>query len=1031
MPSSFNPALDSCCMGRTVSGDECRWDVSSTRDGALDLDHGRIHDRDLDNCVSSDSEDEWRFWQWRPKEPRVPWYRNLPSVTILSNVSSVPRLPSPRECESALSPSTSSTMFPTSINVDSEEYYCFRVRESIGEPGVENIVIPCSSNFDLEKLRTELWKQFGVPRARRISYIDDDGDDVPIDSECEFHEALKLAKKAFVANTAIPLIVGSFNVPMGSDDEQGSGTNEICCPNKESTSINDNPILSFTEKNGGSTSKPNPEFDKPKCPNQEILSNHEKLHVRQYVESGDEQTESKDVEIPQSNALLRCHSDTVPPPWFTEYMDAMKKEMVSTITHEVVKNVTEVLNKRLDSLAHPPLKELGQSRNQSYSSLSKRHSRGSFDSNEKNQKRMRSQDEEQSSDASIERVDEPQNVNTAEEPQTKKDMISTISQEVVKEMTEMLNRVTLDLTSVPSRKLGQSRSQSHLPSSKRFPRHFDSQSCEKNQRKKRSQNGEQSSGDASTERTYEPRNTSTANTSWQDKLLQKKFDLMEDRIAICTSKLKEEKKKKHHQRLAQVTTDSLNNDIGKEQSVQNNAREEFVPRKNLSSQVDSIPYDETPGIFENELRMSCSVTGHQILDEGRRPRDVWYCNNSDVDKTSFWSCDQDEDSDDAFEIVQIPVSGGRNESSTRPEEPAVEQRRHDSNRDSPSFELLSDPPSPTSFMHFNEEHFSANEGNAEQQSFANPPTSSIYVVDIHGKVYNKHQLADLDEHVSADLEKRPGGVYSFVTETLPVQDAPCSKSSCLRAEQRSIERKKNSRDDVCDTRDNASSTYDDVRNSHTSYLTVRTHCDLKTQCSCQSQTDSSDFTQSFHSHTTSVTDTTDIYTEAASGSGRYGEQQVPTTAKNVREAATTTTRNDHDVVDGCTEGLWTNEIYNGADNYSKCTCSSHSGTSRFSADSAYQSSQASGPSDRTSSNAGSRKTSVGGARQTSGTADPVHILPETLVTAAAHVGSYAYGTACEMLDKIRAHTREDSAKRRGGAKCDDKKRFFVGPLSLY
>lgn len=42
---------------------------------------------------------------------------------------------------------------------DSEEYYCFRVKESVdSELGVddENIVIPCSYNFDLEKLRTEL-----------------------------------------------------------------------------------------------------------------------------------------------------------------------------------------------------------------------------------------------------------------------------------------------------------------------------------------------------------------------------------------------------------------------------------------------------------------------------------------------------------------------------------------------------------------------------------------------------------------------------------------------------------------------------------------------------------------------------------------------------------------------------------------------------------------------------------------------------------------------------------------------------------
>ncbi|XP_011866460.1 PREDICTED: uncharacterized protein LOC105561261 [Vollenhovia emeryi] len=963
----------------------------------------------------------------------------------------------------------------TAVN-DTEEYYCFRVKESTdSELDNRNIVIPCSYNFDLKKLRTELWRQFGVPRNRRISYIDDDGDDVPIDSECEFHEALKLAKNAFVANTAIPLIVGSFHVPTCSDDEQCSGTNEVCCPNKEPTSIDGNPISSLAEKSGGSMPEPNPEFDKQKFPTWKVSSNQKKLDARQCDEPSGEQAELEDAEVPRElNASLRCHVDTVPPSWFTEYMEAMKKDMVSTITQEVVKNVTEVLNKRLDSLT---LKELAQSRGQSHPSLSKRHPRCSFDSNEKNQKRMRSQDEEQSSDASIERVDEPQNVSTADAPQTKKDVISTISHEVVKEMTEILNRIPLDSphTSAPSKKLGQSRSPSHLPLSKRFPRHLDP--SEKNQRKMRLQDGEQSM-----ERTYEPRNASTADISRQ---LQKKLDLIGD--AICASVLKEKKKKKkHHHWIPSAFIDNLNNDVVKKQSTQNNAKKELVfqekkekepdatldqwidrvigdlkkadfemkrrnengdvsYRKDLPLRTGPISYNETTGMFENEmLRMSCSVTGHQILDEGRRTGDDWCCDNPDTDKTTFCPCDQEVEDDDAFEIIQMPNLVSRNESFTRPEEPAAEQRRHDSNRDSPSFELLSESPSPTPTccMHFNEEHFSANEGNAEQQpppADANPSTSSIYVIDIHGKVHNECRATDLDQDVSTDLKKRSGGVYSFVTETLPVQDTHCSKSS--HSEQRASERKNHPRDDVCS---NAGCTYDDVRNSHTSYLTVRTHCDAKTQCSCQSQTDLSDFTQSFHSHTTSVTDTTDVYTESY-GNCRYGEQ-VPVTAKDVREAATVTAtmtatattipRSDHDSDCGEERTRSNERHYNAADNYSKCSfCSSHSSTPRGGpADPPYQSGRASGSSDRSSPNVGSRKTSAGDQTPL-GTVDPVHILlPETLVTAvtaATHVGSYAYDTAREMLDKIRAHAREDSAKRRGGVKCDDKKRFFVGPLSLY
>lgn len=904
----------------------------------------------------------------------------------------------------------------TTMN-DSEEYYCFRVLESIdSEVGIGNeniVIIPRSYNFDLRKLRTELYKQFRVPKNRRIYYIDDDGDHVPIDSECELHEALKLAKNAFMVNTAIPLIVGPFHVPTScSDDEQCSGKNEICDPNKESRSINDNSGSSCTEKNVGSASEPNPvELDKQKRSTQKIPSNQKKMDVKRSEESSEERTELEDAEIPKKSneTLIKCHLDTAPPPWFAEYMESMKKDMMSAITHEVVKNVTDVLNKRLDSLAYPLLKELGQSRNQLYSSLPKRHPRCSFDSNEKNQKRMRSQDEEQSSDASIERVDEPQNVNTAEDLQTKKDVISTISQEVVKEMTEMLNKIPLH-KSVPSKKLGQPRTQLHSLSSKRFARLSDLYSSEKNQRKMRPQDGEQSSDDASMESTYEPYIDITKLNR------QLEHDLI-GATRMFGANLKEEKRKKKHQR-TQITTDNLTSEIGKEQPTQSNKREDFAPRKKGPPQVDPTTYNETLGIFENEqLRMSCSVTGHQILDESRR-REVR--NNSVIDKTSFWSCNQGEEDDDAFEIIQMPASDSKDESLTQPEESAAEQRRHDSNRDSPSFELLSEPPSPTpisTFMHFNEEHFSANEENPEQQFFTdynmNPSTNSIYVVDIHGKIYTEHQSADPEECISADLERRSGGAYSFVTETLPVQDTHCSKSSC--PEQRSSERK-NSRDDASDIRVNASNLYDDVRNSHTSYLTVRTHCDSKTQsqCSCQSQTDSNDFTQSFHSHTTSVTDTTDIYPETY-GNGRYGEQ-VPTTAKDVREAATvtatatatatvtTTPKNDHDVRVGgyCKKETRTNEQHcHDTETYPEFFSAPPSSTPQgIPVDSSYQSGQASGSSNKSSPTGGPSK--IGEQME--------YFFPESLVLA-AKVGAFAFDTACEVFDKIRAHARENSIKR--------------------
>lgn len=944
--------------------------------------------------------------------------------------------------------STKSTIKKLSNDPD-QEYFCFLLKEGFSLWDYEAIVnFPRLPNYDLQAMRMQLWKQFGVPKNRRIFYIDDDGDRVPIDSECEFDEALKLAKKAFKVNTAIPLIVGSFNMSTLYSNKQSSKMIKTR-PNKESKNTNDDSISSFLEKSDGSVLEPNSEFDKRKRPILKVLIlNRKKSDAKRSDESSSdvtskEQTKLESIKIEgikipkESNALLRC-SDTMPPPWFIEYMEAMKKDMMSTITKEVVKKVTVELNKRLNSFTYSSLKEeLSQSRSQSYSSLPKRYPKCSFDSNEKNQKRMSSQDEEQSSDASIERVDEPQNVNTTEDLQTKKDMISTISQEVVKEMTEMLNKTSL--TSVSSKRHGQSRNQSHLSSLKRFSRYFDPQSSEKNQRKMKSQDGEQSSDDALMEHImYDPRKArmKIANVS-----RQKKLDLIGETIL---ANIKEAKRKRKYRQWMPETTDNINNDVGKEQS-RSNMQEDLVPQKNLPLHVDPKP-DETKGVFENELRMSCSVTGHQILDEEGRRRDTW-C--SDIDKTSFCSCNQEEEDDDAFEIIQMPTLGSRDESLTHSEELAAEQRRHDSNRDSPSFELLSESPSPTPtcFMHFNEEHFSANEGNSEYESFSflNSRYNSIYVIDIHGRIYNDYELAKLNwQSVNADLKKRIDKKRNlYITDQL--QNTHCSNPIL----ERSNEWKKNPRDDIgCNIRDNANNSYDDVRNSHTSYLTVQTHCDSKSQsqCSCQSQTDLNDFTQSFHSHTTSVTDTTDIYTEAY-GNDKYDEQVM--TAKNVREAgtgtatatatttatatvtatatatATATPRNDHDVRFGSDyiKDEMTNErCFPDANDYSEDFCTSHNNTPQeTSVDPPYQSTQSSRSSDRASSNVGSKKTFIGETLDIHWRdPDPVHILPE-LVTAAAHVGSFAYDTAREVFDKIRAHTREDSVKRQASkyVKRDD------------
>ncbi|CAL1686523.1 unnamed protein product [Lasius platythorax] len=935
---------------------------------------------------------------------------------------------------------------------------CFRLKEKVDSMFEVNLLILWLPNVNLEWLRMKLWKDYGVPKNRRIFYIDNDGDNVPIDSECELDEALKLAHIAFIIDDAIPLIVGDS--PKMSYVEKYLRMDEARLLKKEqSRNMKSTMVDSFNH------------CAPVQKPTQQTFLQHLSLPTRRRdleqksiirnvwpskifdaerdepketkIRRTDEQIESKvDTQRELNASLQHCSNCTLPPLWFTEYMESMKKDMTSTITNEVVKNVTEALNNRLDSLALSPLKELGQSGSQ-YSSLATRHPECSSDSNEKNQKKIRSQDQEQLSDVSIERADEPRNANITKDMQIKKDVISTITNEVVKEVTELLNKIPPDpVIPVPSK--DQSQSQSHLPSSTPLSRYsFDSHSSEKSQEMIRPQDWEQLSDNASIVRVDE--------SSWYSSILenstrqlQKRLDLIED---VIRANVEEEKKKRQNRSkpsLDQRFTDlNRKRDIEKEkeQSVQNNAWEDLILRKNLPQKnLNEEIHLEALKLIENELRMSCSVTGHQMLDEGRLSKDI-LGNQSDNEildfekymdgilesdnMTSFWSCDQEEkgekekeEDDDAFEIIQMPTS--TDEIFIEPfVEPATEQRHHDSNRDSPSFELLSEPPSPPCSIHLNEDHFSANEEKLEQQSMKTNSPNSVYVVDIHGKIFDDAlQSVNSDERVSVDSEKQPDITYSYVVEEdFPsTAEAHSSKSSCM--EHRSNERKS--------PRDDANGSYDDVRNSHASYLTVQIHCDSRTpsQCSCQSQTDSGDFTQSFHSHTTSVIDTTDMY--AHPFASKYGEH---TTANDVREATTATAapRNNHDVR---TKETRTNEKYchdkcpNNDPEYSCASNNSYpcSRDPSFGASSqSYEAaSRASRSTDRSCSNVGSRKTPTDEQALLS-TADSVHILPETLVSAAAQVGSFAFDTAREMFDKLRAHTKEDPLKRRGGVKCENKK----------
>lgn len=100
----------------------------------------------------------------------------------------------------------------------------------------------------------------------------------------------------------------------------------------------------------------------------------------------------------------------------------MKKDIVATITSQVLKDVTEILNKRLDMLV-----------------LSKEHS-SIF--NEKNQKKPKSQDDESNNIyVSVKPVNESVNTNTEDDSQIRE--ISTLSWEIFRKTYKTQNTARL------------------------------------------------------------------------------------------------------------------------------------------------------------------------------------------------------------------------------------------------------------------------------------------------------------------------------------------------------------------------------------------------------------------------------------------------------------------------------------------------------------------------------------------------------------------------------------------------------------
>lgn len=385
---------------------------------------------------------------------------------------------------------------------------------------------------------------------------------------------------------------------------------------------------------------------------------------------------------------------------------------------------------------------------------------------------------------------------------------------------------------------------------------------------------------------------------------------------------------------------------------------------------------------ENELRMSCSITGHQMLDENRSSNDISRCNKNLSDE-------EKEKEDESFEIIQMPDSQNSGELFVQREE-----SQHNSSRDSPSFELVSETSStrvsPPCSIYMNEDHFST----FEEEHLCTPVCKLRHLMDFHNHLLGRR----FDPHCYYSMTALK--LYSTMT-------CPSKLLDVKQSEERRSPQSPKCPINKCMNY----GAHDDMKDSHASYLSVPSYCSSETQSQCSVQSHpSNDVTQSFHSHTTSIADTT-VHVEPWN-MFTYRHAQNKMEHSIVNEDVQTATKDNCDIPScgmcwrclltvvapyTCSNKECVDCNYNlpeilekyFSDNIIPCT--SHNNTMQSESDRPNESSEKS-------------KTPFINELNELGTVDPVHILPETLVTAAAQVGCFAYDTAREMFDKLRAHT---------------------------
>ncbi|XP_067008585.2 next to BRCA1 gene 1 protein isoform X2 [Anabrus simplex] len=216
---------------------------------------------------------------------------------------------------------------------------------------------PEDSTLDWKTFKTYLCQNIGTTDDISVAYVDSEGDELPIESECEFQEALKFARERARKGRETLLKV----------DRQGSTT--LTPPtSKSSENMLSRPLMLRCDKSKHAKLNNKSLHKVSAVTDVRVGSEERKSKLKKHASCGDHQmAEEEQLHIEKMDLVSKLMEDLgtktdnsltdgshsfidletdVAPQWFKKYMQKLKTEMVTEVTARVLHGMQQMLERQ-------------------------------------------------------------------------------------------------------------------------------------------------------------------------------------------------------------------------------------------------------------------------------------------------------------------------------------------------------------------------------------------------------------------------------------------------------------------------------------------------------------------------------------------------------------------------------------------------------------------------------------------------------------------------------------------------------------